>query len=468
MSGSDKTITPDIDSPVIYLLNPISGEGHLDTYARLYSAALLKLGYRVVLVADDDGNCLDWLKRKKYQTDNFVVASSVVAYPNVSEYEEGLLSRTWSVYREKGLFACLKQIGAYIYYRSFLSCYMACRKMAGRALDKLPLLKTFLIKILNRMARPYKGYSSEILHQQIQMAEKSSGLSPSLVFILYSDILDQSYDSWSKWHYPWVCIRFSPSLGRWCRNGDLEPFFKTPSFYGACFLDEESTALYRDRRAEVPFVTVPDVCDSDFSASDFSMARELRQKAAGRTVVFAGGGLTSRKGIDDLLKVIARVDPNDYFFAIVGKVYWSTFSNKEILNLQKLYETSPENVFVHFGYLEDERDFNAVMAEADIIYAVYKDFPYSSNLLSKAANFESPLLVSDQHLMGKRVEAYGLGMTVPEGDIDAILGKLDLLRDFDVRTGAQAYRKAHSQIVLERVLGDFLKQSLQCIGSMRL
>ena len=35
----------------IFLVNPISGRGHLDSYARLYARALLELGYRVVLVA---------------------------------------------------------------------------------------------------------------------------------------------------------------------------------------------------------------------------------------------------------------------------------------------------------------------------------------------------------------------------------------------------------------------------------
>ena len=39
----------------IFLVNPFSNRGHLDAYARLYSRALLELGYRVVLVAEATG-----------------------------------------------------------------------------------------------------------------------------------------------------------------------------------------------------------------------------------------------------------------------------------------------------------------------------------------------------------------------------------------------------------------------------
>src|SRR3954454_11560971 len=47
----------------IFLVNPISSRGHLDAYARLYSRALLELGYRVVLVAEADAGTPDYLRR---------------------------------------------------------------------------------------------------------------------------------------------------------------------------------------------------------------------------------------------------------------------------------------------------------------------------------------------------------------------------------------------------------------------
>ena len=47
--------------PVIFLVNQISGHGHLDSYARLYGDCLLALGYRVVLIAGHEGGARQWL-----------------------------------------------------------------------------------------------------------------------------------------------------------------------------------------------------------------------------------------------------------------------------------------------------------------------------------------------------------------------------------------------------------------------
>jgi hypothetical protein len=45
----------------IFLINQVSGHGHLDLYARLYSACLLEIGYRVVLIEQHDSGTQQWL-----------------------------------------------------------------------------------------------------------------------------------------------------------------------------------------------------------------------------------------------------------------------------------------------------------------------------------------------------------------------------------------------------------------------
>src|SRR5262249_35094209 len=50
--------------PVIVLVNQISQHGHLDMYARLYSACLLELGYRVVLIAQTENRIVEWLRSR--------------------------------------------------------------------------------------------------------------------------------------------------------------------------------------------------------------------------------------------------------------------------------------------------------------------------------------------------------------------------------------------------------------------
>ena len=45
----------------IMLINPISGRGHLDAYARLYSRAMIELGHDVILCANSDGQTTRYL-----------------------------------------------------------------------------------------------------------------------------------------------------------------------------------------------------------------------------------------------------------------------------------------------------------------------------------------------------------------------------------------------------------------------
>jgi len=455
------------DPAVIFLVNPISNEGHLDTYARFYSGVLLNLGYRVVLVAQKDIGCREWLGRRQISTGRFaefqprMKESQDGGEVYRSKYTGGLLARAWAHYRETGLKASLKKIGTYLSCRWLAPGYLAIRKAVATGLDSRPLVKKALARIFSRFLDSNKSHFIAALDAWVSQAENVTGFKPDLVFILYADILDQSLKAWRHWQHPWACIRFAPRLGDWQPQGAVEPFFTLSSFRGACMLNADSTAVYKQRLPRATFTTAPDVCDIDFPVSECRLVTDLRRKVKGRTLVFAGGGLTSRKGIYDLLRAIPGMNPREYFFAFIGKVYWTTFSRKEIAALMALQENPPENVFVHFGYLEDERDFNAIIEAADIIYAVYRDFPYSSNLLSKAAYLKKPLLVSERYVMGKQVSLYGLGLAVPEQDVPAIREALERLRDYSVETGVRDYCDLHSQEMLELSLDGFLRECLE-------
>ncbi|MCS3171609.1 hypothetical protein NXW76_06820 [Bacteroides thetaiotaomicron] len=64
--------------------------------------------------------------------------------------------------------------------------------------------------------------------------------------------------------------------------------------------------------------------------------------------------------------------------------------------------------------IPDESCFNALIAESDLIFAAYKQFTGSSNLLTKVAAFRKPVIVSRGLCMGRRVEQYGTGQTTGE------------------------------------------------------
>src|ERR1700722_3275363 len=60
----------------IFLVNQISKHGHLDLYARLYSLCLLNLGYRVVLIAQEESGISEWIAANcRHHLENFIFYS---------------------------------------------------------------------------------------------------------------------------------------------------------------------------------------------------------------------------------------------------------------------------------------------------------------------------------------------------------------------------------------------------------
>lgn len=107
----------------IFLVNPISGHGHLDAYARLYSRALIELGYRVVLVAETDADTPGFLSRNttfKEDLFSFVSFSQATTVPlqagtastttQATRSHLGAIQRARMVWQEEGLGAVLRRL----------------------------------------------------------------------------------------------------------------------------------------------------------------------------------------------------------------------------------------------------------------------------------------------------------------------------------------------------------------------
>lgn len=137
-------------------------------------------------------------------------------------------------------------------------------------------------------------------------------------------------------------------------------------------------------------------------------------------------------------------------FVFAGQLGESSFLPQELMKIQNIAKSAPHNCFFHFERIPDGPQFNSLVYVCDILFAVYNNFPSSSNILTKAAIFKKPVVVSTNFCMGKRVREFSLGLAINEGDtlqcVKALhqLGypKLDIVeqteRDFD------GYKRLHS------------------------
>jgi glycosyltransferase involved in cell wall biosynthesis len=453
----------------IYLVNPVSGRGHLDSYARLYSRALIELGHKVVLIAETDGDTLAYLERNcagLRQSFSFapfdeprrpgaLTGMTVIAHT---------MRRVW---RDEGIAGLL--VRCVRIPRRFLLSHtserfqntvlgleraVARRVLGGRLGQWLNLASYF----------DGRRMSFATLRRYIDAAVRMPGRSsPDLVLFLYLDLMAErsrniaALDRAGGW--PWTGILFHPRKNK-NRNSPPEAYFNSSNARGAVFLVPAAIGVYAAAIPQLHFALAPDVADIELPAKSAEIADEIRRRARGRIVVLQIGSITAHKGIPTLLDVIEAADPNRFFFALVGEVHWESFAENE-RRVRLTFAQPPENVFVHQGYMASESDYNSLMAACDIVYAVYQGFNSSSNSLTKAAGLGRPILVAANCLMGERVLASGIGAAAPESDAGGILAELDRLASRPKDSFSfERYRKQHSLEELKSALAEALPRWL--------
>ena len=448
----------------IFLVNSISGQGHLDSYARLYARAFLELGYRVTLVAATDGGTSEYLARYTIDQSSF----SFVPFSAPARVSEEDVARAGLSAMQRMLLVWKEESAAGLLRRLVVVPVRAARRLVPESVDdrwrKLKqtvsnqLAQIPAARALRQFLFPDAGRILFItLLRHVQKAVSISGDKPDLVFFLYLDLMAEgssnvvALDTVGGW--PWSGIRFHPRL-RESSDGRIEGYFESRTARGGVFLVPDAADIYAKAAPRLKFLLVPDVADLELASELPPVANQIRDRAAGRTIILQVGTIAPHKGVMPLLDVISKADPERFFFAMVGEVYWQSFGDDE-RQLRNFYAQPPENVVVHDGYMADERDYNSLVATCDIIYAVYSGFNSSSNSLTKAAGLQRPILAARNSLMGERVEAHGIGMVATSNNANEILAALERIALGD-SFGFESYAHQHSLAQLKSVLAEGL------------
>ncbi|SPP94149.1 glycosyltransferase family 4 protein [Bradyrhizobium vignae] len=454
----------------ILLVNPISGRGHLDAYARLYSRALVELGNRVILLAETDGGAADYLARTSSEAASsfsfvsfdqarssvsFDQAQTPVAAQCSARSQMNALRRAQLVWQEEGAIGILRR-GISVPMRTM-------RPKLGRV--KRALVRRFLrTKFASGLNVPTLVDFSRIqFYPLLDCIDKLISTlrepRPDLVLFLYLDLMVEHAQNTMVLDrpgaLPWIGILFHPRLAR-SPHASAEGYFRTANVRGGIFLVPSAIPAYAKIMQHLHFALVPDVADLELPAELPELARDIRKQAGSRKIILQIGSITAHKGIQTLLDVIVAADPNRFFFVLIGEVHWETFGEHQD-RIRTFYARQPHNVYISQGYVRSEADYNAVIAASDIIYAVYQDFSSSSNALAKAAGLYRPILVSESSLMGDRVRRFNIGAVAPEGDAQAILERIDWLsKQPKEGFSFESYNEAQSLDALKRSLADAL------------
>lgn len=224
-----------------------------------------------------------------------------------------------------------------------------------------------------------------------------------------------------------------------------------------------------EKLCKKPVIPFPDVTQTNLPDRESPLASRIRYAAASRKVVGIIG-LERRKGFLTLLKTaeLAREKKLPYYFVCAGTISLQQYTPEERERIHALVRSiaAGEVDNLHLdpgaGRIPDEADYNSLFKTFDIAWAAYEGFQGSSGTLSKAAAFEIPCVATAGECVGRRVEEYRMGLTIPEGNAEAALEAIPHLAAGTDRDGKPLnpdyprYRDDHSQARLDRILAGLL------------
>jgi hypothetical protein len=183
-----------------------------------------------------------------------------------------------------------------------------------------------------------------------------------------------------------------------------------PSLCSLALYDPKAISYLERSGCKCKLIVFPDFTDESIDESS-KLSRTVRSLALGRTVITITGHLDRRKGLINLAEAACSHELRNYFFVFAGNIIWSSYSETEQSLIRHLHER--ENTFTHFSWIEPGT-MNQLIRDSSLIYAVYHDFQFSSNMLIKSAINSTPILVADGHLMADTVFRYRLGFSIAE------------------------------------------------------
>ncbi|OPL08310.1 MAG: hypothetical protein AVO33_01030 [delta proteobacterium ML8_F1] len=362
--------------PVVVLAEPYWYNGHFETQMQLFLSEILPMGFKVIVLCPDPRGVKAWVSK---------------ALP---EYSARVHTGTYSLLDQEG----------------------------RRALSR--------------------GRGWRHLSRAVARAQEQTGWPVDLVFITGADALvNHSFHSSCRrkaFKYPWVGLVFLPEYFRhrahplkrtaqWLNHKKINGM---ASCRGIAVLDEGVYPAMTRVFSKKKVVVFPDVTDERLPGGPLPDLAVIREEAGERTVIGLIGGLYRRKGLISFLKGMKALGSEKTYFLVAGHFPRDNYTQAQLEEIHEMTASfkAGDGRFI-FEYIEDPVVFNAYVAACDVLFLAYEGFYHSSGLLTKAAVLEKLVIVSKGYLMGERVEAFKMGLTVTEGRVSEIVEAMRTLSD---------------------------------------
>ena len=291
----------------------------------------------------------------------------------------------------------------------------------------------------------------------LMLAARHLGYKPDVVLNMYLDCYSDDLDKWGR------LANFQPKLYTGIHL-DINNTLKSRAYEGESrmgtifyinedLLPPDVNANKPNKSAASSYVWIPDVATNVTPTLRSQLVTDVLGRARARKIVFLGGAIGGTKNLAAWYQTIALADKDTWFFLQVGVLDRLTLSQEDEQELDRFNAASPENVMVLNQYVDSELEFNELVSICDVVWALYRNFDRSSNILGKAAAFKKPAVVSRNYLLGERVKEFGIGMPTSENNPIEILAALTTLAQTPLpRKNYERYSQVHGTQALAKIL----------------
>ncbi len=432
----------------ILIYNPLSNIGHFDSWCLIFTRALLEKGWKVCVITNNTHKLEELsIQYAKIDSPQLIILSGASIIRNNTYF-----SLCRSIFKNLKIFEYLDQAKIDIGNAKLNKKFIFFARIYNFIFRKIEI-------ILNKIFQPkliISGINPLYFVNDINLATKALGSVPDVVINMYMDLYQTDIGIWEqfakKMRCKWVGIHMDMTHRLVTR-----PYFKSPHLKAIYTINETQIVSLVKEKEEIKYQWLPDVTDTSMPLKPSKIAAQIRERAMGRKIVFLGGAIGGTKNLSLWVELILKADSSKWFFVQIGKIDFGTLSFEDQNGFKKLFSNEKENLYFSDSYLPDESVFNEVISISDIIWGVYRDFDRSSNMLTKAAEFKKPIIVSKKYLMGERVNKYKTGVLVSETEVTEVLAALEWL---STNTIATEHYENYSAVYSTKALAQKLDQSL--------
>lgn len=191
----------------------------------------------------------------------------------------------------------------------------------------------------------------------------------------------------------------------------------------AIFVSDEGVIEPISAYSNCPVLFLPELMKQTLPQSESELAGIIKEKAGRRKIVSLLGVIAKRKGVELFVNSANTLLSENIFFLVAGKINQDKDTDFIIGKLSELQANS----YTYLQPIEGEEYFNELIRLSDIVFLGYNAFYHGSGILTKTAYFNRPVIATEGHCIGERVEKHNLGITIEENNHDQCIAAIKIL-----------------------------------------